>query len=174
MNEIQEVYRLQGVKINDKHNGVIVRQMLQKSRVLEPGDADFLEGEHVDKLIFRERNERVRKKGGQPATSEPLLLGITKASLTTQSFVSAASFQETTRVLTDAAIRGAKDDLLGLKENIIIGHLIPAGTGVYRYSEIEIEPPEGFEPPPPPPAVEEGAPTPILAGSLGDDESGGI
>jgi DNA-directed RNA polymerase subunit beta' len=170
MNEIQEVYRLQGVKINDKHIGVIVRQMLQKSRVIEPGDTDFLEGEHVDKLIFRERNERVRKKGGTPATSEPLLLGITKASLTTQSFISAASFQETTRVLTDASIRGAKDDLLGLKENIIIGHLIPAGTGTYRYSEIEIEPPEGFEPPPPPPAVEEGAPTPILAGSLGDDD----
>jgi DNA-directed RNA polymerase subunit beta' len=170
MNEIQEVYRLQGVKINDKHIGVIVRQMLQKSRVIEPGDTDFLEGEHVDKLIFRERNERVRKKGGTPATSEPLLLGITKASLTTQSFISAASFQETTRVLTDASIRGAKDDLLGLKENIIIGHLIPAGTGTYRYSEIEIEPPEGFEPPPPPPEVEEGAPTPILAGSLGEDE----
>jgi DNA-directed RNA polymerase subunit beta' len=172
MNEIQEVYRLQGVKINDKHIGVIVRQMLQKSRVLEPGDADFLEGEHVDKLIFRERNERVRKKGGTPATSEPLLLGITKASLTTQSFISAASFQETTRVLTDASIRGAKDDLLGLKENIIIGHLIPAGTGTYRYSEIEIEPPEGFEPPAPPPEAEEGAPTPILAGSLGDDDLG--
>jgi DNA-directed RNA polymerase subunit beta' len=172
MNEIQEVYRLQGVKINDKHIGVIVRQMLQKSRVLEPGDTDFLEGEHVDKLIFRDRNERVRKKGGKPATSEPLLLGITKASLTTQSFVSAASFQETTRVLTDAAIRGAKDDLLGLKENIIIGHLIPAGTGTYRYSEIEIEPPEGFEPPPPPPEVEQGARTPILAGSLGEDEGG--
>jgi len=170
MNEIQEVYRLQGVKINDKHIGVIVRQMLQKSRVLEPGDTDFLEGEHVDKLIFRERNERVRKKGGKPATAEPLLLGITKASLTTQSFISAASFQETTRVLTDASIRGAKDDLLGLKENIIIGHLIPAGTGTYRYSEIEIEPPEGFEPPPPPPEVEEGAPTPILAASLGDEE----
>jgi DNA-directed RNA polymerase subunit beta' len=170
MNEIQEVYRLQGVKINDKHIGVIVRQMLQKSRVIEPGDTDFLEGEHVDKLIFRERNERVRKKGDTPATSEPLLLGITKASLTTQSFISAASFQETTRVLTDASIRGAKDDLLGLKENIIIGHLIPAGTGTYRYSEIEIEPPEGFEPPPPPPEVEEGAPTPILAGSLGDDD----
>ena len=167
MNEIQEVYRLQGVKINDKHIGVIVRQMLQKVRVLEPGDTDFLEGEHVDKLIFREKNERVRKKGGTPATSEPLLLGITKASLTTQSFVSAASFQETTRVLTDAAIRGAKDDLLGLKENIIIGHLIPAGTGIYRYSEIEIEPPAGFEPPPPPPEVEEGAPTPILAATLG-------
>src|SRR5439155_1169225 len=89
-------------------------------------------------------------KGGKPATSEPLLLGITKASLTTQSFISAASFQDTTRVLTDAAIRGAKDDLLGLKENIIIGHLIPAGTGIYRYHEIEIEPPEGFQPPPPP------------------------
>jgi DNA-directed RNA polymerase subunit beta' len=162
MNEIQEVYRLQGVKINDKHIGVIVRQMLQKVRVVEPGDTDFLEGENVDKLIFRERNERVVKKGGKPATSEPLLLGITKASLTTQSFVSAASFQETTRVLTDAAIRGAKDDLLGLKENIIIGHLIPAGTGTYRYSEIEIEPPEGFEPPPPPPQEQVGAPTPFL------------
>ncbi|HXV86960.1 MAG TPA: DNA-directed RNA polymerase subunit beta', partial [Gemmatimonadales bacterium] len=162
MNEIQEVYRLQGVKINDKHIGVIVRQMLQKLRVVDPGDTDFLEGESVDKLVFRERNDRVMKKGGTPATSEPLLLGITKASLTTQSFVSAASFQETTRVLTDAAIRGAKDDLLGLKENIIIGHLIPAGTGTYRYSEIEIEPPEGFEPPPPPPQEQLGAPTPFL------------
>jgi DNA-directed RNA polymerase subunit beta' len=99
-----------------------------------------------------------------------LLLGITKASLTTQSFVSAASFQETTRVLTDAAIKGAKDDLLGLKENIIIGHLIPAGTGVYRYSEIEIEPPEGFEPPPPPPEPA-GVPNPFVAAGLpGDDE----
>ena len=100
--------------------------------------------------MIRERNERVIKGGDTPATSEPLLLGITKASLTTQSFISAASFQETTRVLTDAAIRGARDDLLGLKENIIIGHLIPAGTGIYRYSELEVEPPEGFEPPPPP------------------------
>ncbi|MDH3289582.1 MAG: DNA-directed RNA polymerase subunit beta' [Gemmatimonadota bacterium] len=164
LNEVQEVYRLQGVKINDKHIGVIVRQMLQKVRVVEPGDTDFLEGEHVDKLVFRERNERVIRKGSKPSTSEPLLLGITKASLTTQSFISAASFQETTRVLTDAAIRGAKDDLLGLKENIIIGHLIPAGTGVYRYSELEIEPPEGFEPPPPPQVEEEaGAPSPFLA-----------
>jgi DNA-directed RNA polymerase subunit beta' len=168
MNEIQEVYRLQGVKINDKHIGVIVRQMLQKVRILDPGDTDFLEGEHVDKLIFRERNERTRKKGGTPATTEPLLLGITKASLTTQSFISAASFQETTRVLTDAAMRGAKDDLLGLKENIIIGHLIPAGTGIYRYSEIEIEPPPGFEPPPPPPpAPEEGMPSPFLPAAVG-------
>jgi DNA-directed RNA polymerase subunit beta' len=151
LNEVQEVYRLQGVKINDKHIGVIVRQMLQKVKVVDPGDTDFLEGENVDKLTFREMNERVVKKGGKPATSEPLLLGITKASLTTQSFISAASFQETTRVLTDAAIRGAKDDLLGLKENIIIGHLIPAGTGLYRYHDVETEPPEGFQPPPPPP-----------------------
>jgi DNA-directed RNA polymerase subunit beta' len=150
LNEVQEVYRLQGVKINDKHIGVIVRQMLQKVRVMDPGDTEFLEGENVDKQAFTEVNERVVKKGGKPATREPLLLGITKASLTTQSFISAASFQETTRVLTDAAIRGARDDLLGLKENIIIGHLIPAGTGIYRYHEIEIEPPEGFQPPPPP------------------------
>jgi DNA-directed RNA polymerase subunit beta' len=150
LNEVQEVYRLQGVKINDKHIGVIVRQMLQKVKVVDPGDTEFLEGENVDKLTFRESNKRVGTKGGKPATSEPLLLGITKASLTTQSFISAASFQETTRVLTDAAIRGAKDDLLGLKENIIIGHLIPAGSGIYRYQEIEIEPPEGFQPPPPP------------------------
>ncbi len=164
LNEVQEVYRLQGVKINDKHIGVIVRQMLQKVRVLDPGDTDFLEGENVDKVVFREKNERVVVKGGKPSTSEPLLLGITKASLTTQSFISAASFQETTRVLTDAAIRGARDDLLGLKENIIIGHLIPAGTGIYRYSEIEIEPPAGFEAPAPPEVEEtEGAPSPFVA-----------
>ncbi len=163
LNEVQEVYRLQGVKINDKHIGVIVRQMLQKIRVVEPGETEFLEGENVDRLLFRERNERRIKKGGKPATSEPLLLGITKASLTTQSFISAASFQETTRVLTDAAMRGLKDDLVGLKENIIIGHLIPAGTGIYRYSEIEIEPPQGFEPPPPPPEEKEGVPSPFIA-----------
>ncbi len=164
LNEVQEVYRLQGVKINDKHIGVIVRQMLQKVKVLDPGDTGFLEGENIDKIMFREKNERVMRKNDDPATSEPLLLGITKASLTTQSFISAASFQETTRVLTDAAIRGAKDDLLGLKENIIIGHLIPAGTGIYRYSEIEIEPPAGFEPPPAPEVEEEtGAPSPFVA-----------
>jgi DNA-directed RNA polymerase subunit beta' len=161
LNEVQEVYRLQGVKINDKHIGVIVRQMLQKVRVLDPGDTDFLEGENVDKLTFRERNERVINKDAKPATSEPLLLGITKASLTTRSFISAASFQETTRVLTDSAIRGSRDDLLGLKENIIIGHLIPAGTGIYRYSDIEVEPPEGFEPPPPP-EEEEGVASPFV------------
>jgi DNA-directed RNA polymerase subunit beta' len=124
--------------------------MLQKVRIQDPGDTEFLEGEHVDKVIFREANARSVRKNVKPASAEPLLLGITKASLTTQSFISAASFQETTRVLTDAAIRGARDDLLGLKENIIIGHLIPAGTGIYRYQEIDVEPPEGFEPPPPP------------------------
>ena len=148
LNEVQEVYRLQGVKINDKHIGVIVKQMLQKVRIMEPGETEFLEGEHVDRQVFRDENDRAKKKKETPAAAEPLLLGITKASLTTQSFISAASFQETTRVLTDAAIRGAKDDLLGLKENIIIGHLIPAGTGMYRYQDVDIEiaQPEGFEP----------------------------
>jgi DNA-directed RNA polymerase subunit beta' len=169
LNEVQEVYRLQGVKINDKHIGVIVRQMLQKLRVMDPGDTAFLEGESVDKVTFRDQNEEVVKQGGKPATTEPLLLGITKASLTTQSFISAASFQETTRVLTDSAIRGARDDLLGLKENIIIGHLIPAGTGIYRYSEIEIEPPEGFEPPPPPEEEEESIPSPFVAPQVAAD-----
>ncbi|MGQ0562094.1 MAG: DNA-directed RNA polymerase subunit beta', partial [Gemmatimonadota bacterium] len=137
LNEVQEVYRLQGVKINDKHIGAIVRQMLQKVRIIDSGDTEFLEGESVDRGEFREANQRVIAKGGTPARSEPLLLGITKASLTTQSFISAASFQETTRVLTDAAVRGARDELIGLKENIIIGHLIPAGTGVYRNHDIE-------------------------------------
>ncbi len=170
LNEVQEVYRLQGVRISDKHIGVIVRQMLQKVRVVDPGDTSFLEGETVDKLTFRDENDRVIRKKGKPANAEPVLLGITKASLTTQSFISAASFQETTRVLTDAAIRGAKDNLLGLKENIIIGHLIPAGTGIYRYAEIDIEPPPGFEPPPPPPPVEAvEAPVEVLAGMLDDE-----
>jgi DNA-directed RNA polymerase subunit beta' len=171
LNEVQEVYRLQGVRISDKHIGTIVRQMLQKVRVTDPGDSDFLEGETVDKVTFREENERVIKRlKGEPAQSEPVLLGITKASLTTQSFISAASFQETTRVLTDAAIRGAKDDLLGLKENIIIGHLIPAGSGIYRYAEIEIEPPAGFEPPPPSEVPVEAAVPAIPVALLADDE----
>ncbi len=137
LNEIQEVYRLQGVKINDKHIGVIVRQMLQKVRVTDPGDTEFLEGDHIDRVEFREVNQRIIAGGEKAARSEPLLLGITKASLTTESFISAASFQETTRVLTDAAVRGARDDLKGLKENIIIGHLIPAGSGVHRYHDVE-------------------------------------
>ncbi len=137
LNEIQEVYRLQGVTINDKHIGVIVRQMLQKVRVVDPGGTDLLEGDHVDRIEFREINERAQREGKKHAVQEPLLLGITKASLTTDSFISAASFQETTRVLTDAAVRGARDDLKGLKENIIIGHLIPAGTGVHRWHDVE-------------------------------------
>jgi DNA-directed RNA polymerase subunit beta' len=137
LNEIQEVYRLQGVKINDKHIGVIVRQMLQKVRITDSGDTDFLEGDHIDRVEFRDVNRQAVEEGRKPARSEPLLLGITKASLTTESFISAASFQETTRVLTDAAVRGARDDLKGLKENIIIGHLIPAGTGVHRYQDVE-------------------------------------
>jgi DNA-directed RNA polymerase subunit beta' len=137
LNEIQEVYRLQGVKINDKHIGVIVRQMLQKVKISDPGETQLLEGENVDRVEFREVNRKAITGGKKPARSEPLLLGITKASLTTESFISAASFQETTRVLTDAAVRGARDDLKGLKENIIIGHLIPAGTGIHRYSDVE-------------------------------------
>jgi DNA-directed RNA polymerase subunit beta' len=139
LNEVQEVYRLQGVKINDKHIGTIVRQMLQKVRITDGGDSEFLEGEHVDRTMFRDVNQQLISKGKTPARSEPLLLGITKASLTTQSFISAASFQETTRVLTDAAVRGARDELIGLKENIIIGHLIPAGTGIYRGFDVEFE-----------------------------------
>jgi DNA-directed RNA polymerase subunit beta' len=171
LNEVQEVYRLQGVKINDKHIGVIVRQMLQKVRIMEPGDTEFLEGEHVDKQVFRDVNDRAKKRRSAPATAEPLLLGITKASLTTQSFISAASFQETTRVLTDASIRGARDDLLGLKENIIIGHLIPAGTGMYRYQEVEVDlgTPEGMELPPLPQPEPVAASSPLFA--LDEDEA---
>jgi DNA-directed RNA polymerase subunit beta' len=144
LNEIQEVYRLQGVKINDKHIGAIVRQMLQKVRILDPGDTTLLEGEHFDRSEFRDANQQALADGKKPARAEPLLLGITKASLTTESFISAASFQETTRVLTDAAVRGARDELQGLKENIIIGHLIPAGTGIHRYSDVEFMVEEAF------------------------------
>jgi DNA-directed RNA polymerase subunit beta' len=138
VDEIQEVYRLQGVRINDKHIEVIVRQMLEKVRIEDAGDTNFLEGEQVDKVRVREENENVVSKGGRPATFQPLLLGITKASLSTESFISAASFQETTRVLTEAAINGAVDRLLGLKENVIIGHLIPAGTGIGRNRRIRV------------------------------------
>jgi DNA-directed RNA polymerase subunit beta' len=137
LNEIQEVYRLQGVRISDMHIGVIVRQMLQKVRIVDPGNTELLEGEHVDRVEFLDTNAKMRHAGKKPARAEPLLLGITKASLTTRSFISAASFQETTRVLTDASVRGARDDLEGLKENIIIGHLVPAGTGIHRYHDTE-------------------------------------
>jgi DNA-directed RNA polymerase subunit beta' len=129
VNEIQEVYRLQGVKINDKHIEVVVRQMLQKVEIEDGGETTFLMGEQVDKLEFDEVNERVVAEGRKPATASPVLLGITKASLQTRSFISAASFQETTRVLTEAAVVGKADNLIGLKENVIVGRLIPAGTG---------------------------------------------
>ncbi|MCI0597150.1 MAG: DNA-directed RNA polymerase subunit beta' [candidate division Zixibacteria bacterium] len=138
VNEIQEVYRIQGVKINDKHIEIIVRQMLQKVRIEEPGGTNFLEGEQVDRYRFREENERAIAEGLEPATFQPLLLGITRASLTTESFISAASFQETTKVLTEAAIAGKTDYLMGLKENVIIGRLIPAGTGLERYRAIKV------------------------------------
>jgi len=139
VNEIQEVYRLQGVRIDDKHIETIVRQMLQKVRIEDPGDTAFLEGEAVDRLMVLEENDRILKEGQQPATFQPLLLGITKASLSTESFISAASFQETTRVLTEAAIHGKTDNLRGLKENVIIGHLIPAGTGMSSYRRVLLE-----------------------------------
>jgi DNA-directed RNA polymerase subunit beta' len=138
VNEIQEVYRLQGVRIDDKHIGVIVRQMLQKVRIEDPGDTIFIEGETLDKVQVKEENERVITEGGKPATFRPLLLGITKAALTTESFISAASFQETTKVLTEAAIHGKRDSLLGLKENVIMGSLIPAGTGMRQYRDLKI------------------------------------
>ena len=138
VNEIQEVYRLQGVSINDKHIEVIVRQMLRKVRVSESGDTDFLAGQQIDRWKMNEENERVEKKKKEPAKAEPILLGITRASLSTDSFISAASFQETTRVLTEAAAAGKKDFLLGLKENVIMGHLIPAGTGFAGQRRVEI------------------------------------
>jgi DNA-directed RNA polymerase subunit beta' len=176
VDEIQEVYRLQGVNINDKHIEVIVRQMMRWVKVEDVGDTEFLLDEHVDKFRFREENERVASQGGKPATGHPLLLGITKASLSTDSFISAASFQETTRVLTEAAIRGAVDQLRGLKENVIMGRLIPAGTGLEHYREFrlltEVEPPQ-----PEVQAVEaevpleaEIPPAPAVASELSDED----
>ena len=142
VNEVQEVYRLQGVNINDKHIEVIVRQMLRRVRIEGVGGTNFLIGEHVDKVLFEEENRRVRAAGREAATAEPMLLGITKASLSTDSFVSAASFQETTKVLTEASINGARDELRGLKENVIMGRLVPAGTGMRWYRETRIATPE--------------------------------
>ncbi|PIQ90467.1 MAG: DNA-directed RNA polymerase subunit beta' [Candidatus Omnitrophica bacterium CG11_big_fil_rev_8_21_14_0_20_41_12] len=138
VNEVQEVYRLQGVRINDKHIEVIIRQMLKKVRVEDSGDTEFLATQQVDKWVFQKENTRVIKKGAKPAQATPWLLGITKASLTTESFISAASFQETTRVLTEAATSGKHDELFGLKENVIVGHLIPAGTGFRAHRDIEV------------------------------------
>lgn len=139
VDEVQEVYRLQGVNINDKHIEVIVRQMLKQVTVTNPGDTNFLMGENVEKWKFEEENKKIVKQGGKPAEAEPLLLGITKASLSTESFISAASFQETTKVLADAAVAGKVDYLRGLKENVIMGRLIPAGTGVRDYRSLDIE-----------------------------------
>jgi DNA-directed RNA polymerase subunit beta' len=136
--EVQEVYRLQGVTINDKHIEIIVRQMLRKVRITESGDTQFLWGEQIDKLEFEAENEAVEKKGGKPAEATPVLLGITKASLETDSFLSAASFQDTTRVLTEAATRSKIDSLRGFKENVIMGHIIPAGTGFDYHRKAEI------------------------------------
>jgi DNA-directed RNA polymerase subunit beta' len=138
VDEVQEVYRLQGVRINDKHIEVIVRQMMRRVKVVDIGDTDFILEEQVDKITFEEANEAIVAEGGKPAIAEPLILGITKASLSTDSFISAASFQETTKVLTDAAIAGAEDALRGLKENVIMGRIIPAGTGVARYRDIAV------------------------------------
>jgi DNA-directed RNA polymerase subunit beta' len=139
VDEVQEVYRLQGVRINDKHIEVIVRQMMRRVKVISVGDSDFIMEEQVNKIRFEEANRAIVEKGGQPAIAEPLILGITKASLSTDSFISAASFQETTKVLTDASIAGSVDPLNGLKENVIMGRLIPAGTGMALYNDVGVE-----------------------------------
>jgi DNA-directed RNA polymerase subunit beta' len=140
--EIQKVYRTQGVVINDKHIEIIVSRMLRKVRITEPGDSDYLWGEQVDRTLLAENNRSINERGGQIAESEPILLGITKASLETESFISAASFQETTRVLTDAATMAKRDNLTGFKENVIMGHLVPAGTGLPAYRRIRVFPTE--------------------------------
>jgi DNA-directed RNA polymerase subunit beta' len=142
VDEVQEVYRSQGVSIHDKHIEVIVRQMLRRVTIIESGDADLLPGELAERSRFEDENRRVVSEGGTPASGRPELMGITKASLATESWLSAASFQETTRVLTDAAIHAKSDPLLGLKENVILGKLIPAGTGLPRYRNIRVEPTE--------------------------------
>ena len=138
VNEVQEVYRLQGVEINDKHIEIIVRQMLRKVKITEPGDTTLLWGDQVDRLDFEAENKRVGEQGGKPAEGVPVLLGVTKASLETDSFISAASFQDTTRVLTEAATLGKVDNLRGFKENVIMGHLIPAGTGFPAHRDVEL------------------------------------
>ncbi|MEO8353075.1 MAG: DNA-directed RNA polymerase subunit beta', partial [Chthoniobacteraceae bacterium] len=138
VNEVQEVYRLQGVEIADKHIEIIVRQMLRKVKVTDPGDTSMLWGDQVDKITFEKENAEVIEKGGKPAEAVPVLLGITKASLETESFISAASFQDTTRVLTEAATLGRVDHLRGFKENVIMGHLIPAGTGFPDHRDVKV------------------------------------
>jgi DNA-directed RNA polymerase subunit beta' len=142
VDEVQEVYRSQGVGIHDKHIEVIVRQMLRRVTIIDSGDAELLPGELAERSRFEEENRRVVAEGGTPAAGRPELMGITKASLATESWLSAASFQETTRVLTEAALHGRSDPLLGLKENVILGKLIPAGTGLTRYRNVRVEPTE--------------------------------
>ena len=139
LREVQRVYRLQGVEISDKHIEVIVRQMLQKVRIESNGDSDMLPGTLVDALYYEDTNELLEREGKEPADGKQVLLGITKASLATNSFLSAASFQETTKVLTEAAIKGKVDPMIGMKENVIIGKLIPAGTGMKRYRNIKLD-----------------------------------
>ena len=138
MKEILDVYRAQGVDINDKHIGIIVRQMLRKVEIISVGDTHFIYGQQVDKYKFHDENRRVVAEGGQPAIAQPMFQGITKASLNVDSFISAASFQETTKVLTNAAISGATDGLHGIKENVAIGHMIPAGTGIKNYRDVKL------------------------------------
>ena len=140
VDEVQEVYRSQGVDIHSKHIEVIVRQMMRRVTILEPGDTSFMPGELVDRMAYLAQNRRVAAEGGQPASGRQMLMGITKASLATDSWLSAASFQETTKVLTEAAMNGKSDALVGLKENVILGKLIPAGTGLSRYNRVRVEP----------------------------------
>ena len=163
VSEVQEVYRLQGVTINDKHIEIIVRQMLRKVRITEPGDTQFLWGEQIDKLDFEEENERVEKMGGKPAEASPVLLGITKASLETDSFLSAASFQDTTRVLTEASTRSRVDSLRGFKENVIMGHIIPAGTGFDMHRKARLKMLIDIEDVPEPAEQPAAAENPLLA-----------
>jgi DNA-directed RNA polymerase subunit beta' len=182
LDEVQEVYRLQGVSINDKHIEVIVRQMLRWVRVTEVGDTDFLIGEQVEKHVFEQVNQQTEAEGKKAARCEAILLGITKASLSTESFISAASFQETTKVLTEASISGKTDRLLGLKENVIMGRLIPAGTGMpkYRYMGIRIEgadadaEEERVEETRPASRSAEGAEASLVARGRGDAGTGGL
>ena len=154
VNEVQEVYRAQGVEINDKHVEIIIRQMLRKVKVTDTGDTEFLWGDQIDRGEFEKENNRVTEEGGKPAEAEPVLLGITKASIETESFISAASFQDTTRVLTEAATLAKSDLLRGFKENVIMGHLIPAGTGFISNRNFELH---ETERPMLPAAVEEDA-----------------
>ncbi len=167
VNEIQQVYRLQGVTINDKHIEVIVRQMLRRVRIKEVGDTNFLVEEQVEKHLFERENARVLERGGSPAVAEPMLLGITKASLSTESFISASSFQETTKVLTEAAICGKTDDLRGIKENVIMGRLIPAGTGLPPYKRLQVVLDEQAQTYAPPPVVR--ATAAEIAAAVGED-----